>query len=116
MWFWILILFGSSMMMILYRCCTIVIPSVREYELLYRARKGKSQTINGLKKHISLSQWFILSQIGRNSKSRDFNNFLRKLRPMLQNPIGKKKPVDIEFQKEKTLHSIEPLLNSCRMV
>ena len=91
LWFWILILFGASMMMLLYRCCTILVPSFREKELLYRARKGRSNAIEGLRMKISLSQWFILSQIGRNSKSRDFNQFLRQLQEVLgeqTNTIG----------------------------
>ena len=50
---------------------------------MYRARKGNSRIIETLGKRISLSQWFILSQIGRNSKSRDFNKFLRHLKPLL---------------------------------
>ena len=87
LWFWSFFLFGASSIMVLYRCCTIVVPSFREYEILYRARKGKSQTIKGLKKHVSLSQWFILSQIGRNSHSKDFNNFLQALRPILLSSI-----------------------------
>ena len=91
LWFWILILFGASMIMLLYRCCTILVPSFREKELLYRARKGRSNAIEGLRMKISLSQWFILSQIGRNSKSRDFNQFLRQLQEVLgeqTNTIG----------------------------
>ena len=83
LWFWILILFVVSILMLFYRSCTILFPSVRRYELMYRARKGTSDTIEVVGKHVSLSQWFILSQIGRNSKSRDFNKFLRHLKPLL---------------------------------
>ena len=32
-----------------------------------------------MRKDLTLSQWFILSQIGRNSKSRNFNQFLHQL-------------------------------------
>ena len=53
---------------------------------MYRARKGTSNTIKEVEEHVSLSQWFILSQIGRNSKSRDFNKFLRNLKPLLLKP------------------------------
>ena len=53
---------------------------------MYRARKGTSNTIEVVAMHVSLSQWFILSQIGRNSKSRDFNKFLRHLKPLLLKP------------------------------
>jgi len=78
LWFWILILFGASMLMLIYRLGTIVVPSIRERELLYRARKGNSDRIEKLR-NLTLPQWFILSQIGRNSKSRDFNKFLYEL-------------------------------------
>ena len=83
LWFWMMALFGVSTVMMAYRFCTIFVPSFRRYELMYRARKGFSETIETLGEHISLSQWFILSQIGRNSKSRDFNKFLRHLKPLL---------------------------------
>ena len=78
LWFWILILFGASMLMLIYRLGTIVVPSIRQHELLYRARKGNSNNIGKLR-DLTLSQWFILSQIGRNSNSRDFNKFLYEL-------------------------------------
>jgi hypothetical protein len=83
LWFWIMALFGVSTVMVAYRFCTIFVPPFRRYELMYRARKGNSRTIESVGKRISLSQWFILSQIGRNSKSRDFNNFLSHLKPLL---------------------------------
>ena len=53
---------------------------------MYRARKGTSNTIEVVAMHVSLSQWFVLSQIGRNSKSRDFNKFLRSLKALLLKP------------------------------
>ena len=56
---------------------------------MYRARKGTSDTIEVVGKHVSLSQWFILSQIGRNSKPRDFNKFLRHLKPLLQRQVSR---------------------------
>ena len=83
LWFWMMALFGVSTVMLAYRLCTVLVPSFRRYELMYRARKGNSRIIETLGKRISLSQWFILSQIGRNSKSRDFNKFLKHLKPLL---------------------------------
>jgi hypothetical protein len=90
LWFWIKALFGISTLMVAYRICTILVPSFRSYELLYRGRKGTSEIIEFVGKNTSLSQWFILSQIGRNSKSRDFNKFLRKLKPLLpRTPVSR---------------------------
>ena len=80
LWFWHILLFLSSSLILLYRLGTILVSELRAYELYFRARKGRSKTIESLNKHISLPEWFILCQIGRNhSDSRQFNNFLRKV-------------------------------------
>ena len=79
MWFWMVILFGTSTLILMYRCGTIIFPSLRDYELLYRARKGESAEIQELKRYLSVSQWFILCQIGRNTQSSDFNQLLSSL-------------------------------------
>ena len=80
LWFWHIFLFGSSSMMLVYRCITTCIPYFRKCELYYRARKSSSKPVEDVSEHISLSQWFVLSQIGRNlSDSRQFNDFLKKI-------------------------------------
>lgn len=84
MWFWLAFLFGASSLMLLYRCSTILLPYFRTHELFYRARKGNSKIIPEVQRNVSLSEWFILCQIGRNSKSRDFNEFLYHLRPLVK--------------------------------
>jgi len=118
LWFWILMLFGASMLMLAYRCGTIVVPSVRESELLYRARKGRSDKIRELRDYISLPQWFILCQIGRNSKSRDFNQFLHQL-AKLKNENREPSQIqneprsnNVELQDYRTLASTQPLLEN----
>ena len=113
LWFWILILFGASMLMLLYRIGTIVVPSVRERELFYRARKGNSNNIKKLR-HLTLPQWFILSQIGRNSKSRDFNKFLYELEDNFINSDKRSHKREsnnetVELLECNTLPSKEPL-------
>ena len=89
LWFWHILLFVSSGLMFMYRCITTFVPCFRQYELFYRARKGTgskdSKTIEHLSKAISLSEWLILCQIGRNHlDSRQFNDFIKKITNMAE--------------------------------
>jgi len=118
LWFWILMLFGASMIMLLYRLGTILVPSVREYELLYRARKGESKKIRSLmKKDLNLSQWFILSQIGRNSKSREFNEFLHQVEKQIgtssSGVVDRSNNVELQKMRTTSLDQFdEPLIEN----
>ena len=95
LWFWHIFLIGSSTFMLGYRFITTLIPHFRQYELFFRARKGRSKVIEEVSKRIALSQWFILCQIGRNhSDSRLFNDLLKKIEENNNNyqykPLNKK--------------------------
>jgi hypothetical protein len=102
LWFWHIFLIGSSTFMLGYRFITTLIPHFRQYELFFRARKGRSKVIEEVSKRIALSQWFILCQIGRNhSDSRMFNDLLKKIESQhTENNNNQYKPLNKKDKKE----------------
>ena len=68
-------------------------------------------------KDLNLSQWFILSQIGRNSKSREFNQFLHQVEKVIgtssSRPGDKSNNVELQNMRTTSLdQSDEPLIEN----
>ena len=70
-----------------------------------------------MNKDLNLSQWFILSQIGRNSKSREFNQFLHQVEKVIgtssSRPGDRSNNVELQGMRTTSLdQSDEPLIEN----
>ena len=70
-----------------------------------------------MKKDLNLSQWFILSQIGRNSKSREFNEFLHQVEKQIgtssSGVVDRSNNVELQKMRTTSLDQFdEPLIEN----
>merc|ERR1712241_1412389 len=81
LWFWFIILFIASGIIVIYRCLAVTQPWFRRARLqgLIRTRIKTTALEQIEKRYNGLGDWFLLCQIGRNATPYYFRSFLREV-------------------------------------
>ena len=79
-WIWFMVLFAGTACMILYRLVTLFSEDGQTYTIQYYAKSEDKEAVIKIKLGLSfIGNWFLLTQIGRNSDPYRFREFLDKL-------------------------------------
>ena len=79
-WIWFMVLFAVTACMILYRLVTLFSEDGRTYTIQYYAKSEDKVAVKKIKLGLRfIGNWFLLTQIGRNSDPYRFREFLDKL-------------------------------------
>jgi hypothetical protein len=79
LWFWLLLLFIMTFLVVVYRIFIIVSPKMRAYLLFVRYRLVKKECINVIIKKTKMGDWFLLYMLGQNIDSIIFKEVVHEL-------------------------------------
>ena len=79
LWFWMILLFVLTFMVLVYRAFTVFSPRMRAYLLYIRFRLVKKEVINIVIKKTKMGDWFLLYMIGKNIDSIIFKEIMNEL-------------------------------------
>ena len=66
LWFWMILLFILTFLMLIYRVISIFSPKLRAYAMYVQYRMVKRECINLIIKKTKMGDWFLLYMLGRN--------------------------------------------------
>merc|ERR1712110_801144 len=92
LWFWFMVLFGVSVLVIINRIMCIFVPAFQRQVVAAHLKSKNANRLTSIERiplgHDYLGKWFLLAQLGRNSSPYKYRNFLDQLgeqQPLLVN-------------------------------
>merc|ERR1712224_575326 len=77
LWFWFVILIAITGLKLIYRLVIWVVPQFRETILRRKVRHGSINRIHTICQNLSVGDWFVLNQLGKNMDTLIFKKFLK---------------------------------------
>ena len=76
LWFWFVILISITGIKLIYRLVILVMPQFRETVLRRKVRHASINRIHTVCQNLSVGDWFVLNQLGKNMDSLIFKDFI----------------------------------------
>ena len=85
LWFWFVILISITGIKLIYRLLVCILPSFRETILRRRVRHASLNRIRTVSQNLSIGDWFVLNQLGKNMDTLIFKDFIDALYKKIDN-------------------------------